>query len=189
MHVLIVAVNVLVVIVLHVADRKTFAITISGVLAALCLAMLYLKSISPVMDLTLYFIISLFPAIVLIEADHRYAWLFFISTSILSLILPVNKLEILFYYTFFGFYGIIKYYVQCYMKTLTGYIARVAFFILILILNYYAAGVFIPAGAYDLFSLPVLLLVATPLFFVYDYIYTLVINYYEDKISRMLRRH
>jgi hypothetical protein len=176
------------VIALHAVDRKSSAIAISGILAALCLTLLYLKSISPVMDLSIYFIISLFPAIVLIETDHKYSWLFFAVTSILSLVLPINKIELLYYYTFFGFYGIIKFYLEKRIKIIPCYIIKISFFIIILLLNYLVAASFIPVGAAELFSLPVLILVATPLFILYDYIYTLVINYYENNIRRRLRR-
>ncbi|MBN2884207.1 MAG: hypothetical protein JXN10_11810 [Clostridia bacterium] len=175
-------------IVLHAVDRKSSAIAISGILAALCLSLLYLKSISPVLDLSIYFIISLFPAVVLIETDHKYSWLFFAVISILSLVLPINKLELLYYYTFFGYYGIIKYYFEKYMKIIPSYIAKMTLFILILLFNYVVAASFIPAGAAELFRLPVLLIVATPLFFLYDYLYTLVINYYENNIRKRLRR-
>ncbi|HPQ45999.1 MAG TPA: hypothetical protein PLP30_01390 [Clostridia bacterium] len=175
-------------IVLRAADNKTFAIAVSGILGALCIALLYLMTLSPVMDLSIYFIISLFPAIVLIETDHGRAWLFFAATSLLSLILPVGKLQMLYYYTFFGFYGIIKFYCERYMNKVIGIISRTALFVLSLSFNYLVAGAFLPAGVYERFTLPILLLIAIPVFFIYDYIYTLVINYYENNIRKKLRR-
>lgn len=174
---------------MHAADSgRNRNIALSGILAGLTLVLLYFKSISPVMDLTLYFIISIIPAIVLIETKAGTAWLFFTATSLLSLLFPVNKLALLYYYTFFGYYGIVKYIVEKRFGLMKGLVLKLLVFIPSLLVNYYLAAEFIPANAVNIFGLPLLIVIASIVFFVYDYIYSLVVRYYENVISKRLRR-
>ena len=87
-------------------------IVVAGVLVALSVIILYLGCAIEVLDLTMSAIVSLLVVVIVIEMGYNYAWLSYVSTSILSLVLLPQKTPAIFYMCFMGFYPIIKSYVE-----------------------------------------------------------------------------
>ena len=85
---------------------------VAGVLVALSVIILYLGSAIEVLDLTMSAIVSLLVVVIVIEMGYNYAWLTYLATSILSLLLLPQKTPAIFYTCFMGFYPIIKSYVE-----------------------------------------------------------------------------
>ena len=97
------------------AKRKTNfdkRMVVAGVLVALSVIILYLGSAIEVLDLTMSAIVSLLVVVIVIEMGYNYAWLTYLATSILSLLLLPQKTPAIFYTCFMGFYPIIKSYVE-----------------------------------------------------------------------------
>lgn len=186
--VLIHAANVSVVIALHAADKKTATIALSGLLLALTIALLYVKTLIPVLDFSIYILISFFTGIVLQESNHRWAWIFFAASVILSLILPINKLAFLVFYSFFGYYGIVKYYIEKLKSKIIGFLFKLLFINLAVILNYFIASSFMPGILGEGIQLYLIVLIASVFIFIYDYVYTLAMVFYNGRIRKLLRR-
>lgn len=87
-------------------------IVVAGVLVALSVIILYLGSAIEVLDLTMSAIVSLLIVIIVIEMGYSYAWLTFVCTSILSLIMLPQKTSAIFYVCFVGYYPILKSYIE-----------------------------------------------------------------------------
>ena len=97
------------------ARRKTAfdkKIVVAGVLAALSVIILYLGCAIEVLDLTMSAIVSLLVVVIVIEMGYKYAWLTYIATSILAILLLPQKSPAIFYACFMGFYPIIKSYLE-----------------------------------------------------------------------------
>lgn len=90
-------------------DKK---IVVSGVLVALSVIILYLGCAIEVLDLTMSAIVSLLVVIIVIEMGYKYAWMTYLATAILSLVLLPQKSPAIFYACFMGFYPIIKSYIE-----------------------------------------------------------------------------
>lgn len=178
--------NVSVVIVLPAADNKSKIVALSGVLLAFAMALLFLKTVIPVWDFTIYIFISFFTGIILQEGNDRWSWVYFSALVVLSLILPVNKLSFLLFYTFFGYYGIIKYYIEKLKTKYIGFILKIGLVNLALILNYLVAKSFLPSIFGGVIQLYILIPVATVFIFIYDYIYTLAMVFYNSRIKSLL---
>ena len=176
-------------IVLRAVDNRTRIIAISGVLLGLAIALLYLKTLVPILDFSIYILISLFTGVIIQESNHGWAWLFFISSVLLSLILPVNKLSFLLFYSFFGYFGIIKFYIEKIKLKAAGFILKIVFINTAVILNYYIAASFLPGIFGDGIQLYLIMLVATAFVFIYDYIYTMVMVFYSGKLRKLIRRY
>jgi hypothetical protein len=101
-------------------------------------------------------------------------------------VLP-DKLGVIPYAIFFGLYGIVKFYIERLNRLVLEYILKFVYFnacvgIAIAALN----GFF----RYELSAaLPIWLLViaAEVVFFIYDFVYTLFINYYRNKLRAILK--
>ena len=83
-------------------------IGVSGVLVALSVIILYLGCAIEVLDLTMSAIVSLMVMVIVIELGYGYAWLTYLATAILSILLLPQKTPAIFYACFMGFYPIIK---------------------------------------------------------------------------------
>jgi hypothetical protein len=87
-------------------------IVVAGVLVALSVIILYLGCAIEVLDLTMSAIVSLLVVVIVIEMGYNYAWLSYVATSILSIVLLPQKTPAIFYMCFMGFYPIIKSYIE-----------------------------------------------------------------------------
>ena len=174
---------------MRAVDNRTRIITISGVLLGLSIALLYLKMLVPVLDFSIYILISFFTGVILQESNHGWAWLFFISSVILSLILPVNKLSFLLFYSFFGYFGIMKFYIEKINLKFVGFILKIVLINSAIILNYYIASTFLPGIFGKGIQLYLIMLVATAFVFIYDYVYTLAMVFYNSKLRKLIRRN
>ena len=87
-------------------------IVVSGVLVALSVIILYLGCAIEVLDITMSAIVSLLVVVIVIEMGYSYAWLTYIASAILSVILLPQKSPAIFYACFMGFYPILKSYIE-----------------------------------------------------------------------------
>lgn len=162
-------------------------IALMGVLLALVVITLYAESVIPTGKLSLYALSSFFTAVVIIEAGIKSGWLFYVSASLLSLILLPEKLAIIPYVVFFGVYGIIKYYIEKACGKLTGYVLKFLVFNASVLISYLFAKNFISQEAFEALPLWVAIPVLQFIFFVYDYVYSLFIEYFQLKIRKIIK--
>lgn len=163
---------------------KSRNIALGGVLGALCIAFLYLASYLPTSRLFLYGVSSVFSSVILIEAGHRWAWTFYGATSILGFFLIPDKMDIIPYAIFFGFYGIIKYYIEGIRLRAAQYIAKGAVFAAALVFSYILVRELFSPEFYSVLPLWALGIAAIAVLYLYDYIYTLFVIYYEKKLRK-----
>ena len=166
---------------------NTKMIAFNGILGALAVVCLLLASVLPTNKLSFYALSSFFMAVVIIESNIRAGWLFYLATSLLSLIIVPEKLSLVPYVIFFGLYGIVKYYIEKLNKLLLEYILKFVYFNICMgIALLFVSKLF----GYDLtVKLPwwLLIIALEIVFFIYDFVYTLFINYYRDKLKPRLK--
>lgn len=162
-------------------------IVICGVLVALSIIILYIGSMFQTLDLTMSAIVSLLVVVIVIEMGYSYAWLTYVATSILSLVLLPQKTPAIFYACFMGFYPIIKSHVErinsavlrWIIKLVVGNVALVAMFLLL--------SIFVPeefVGGWMLVATYVLGLTA---FIMYDIALTKLISLYFARIRDRIK--
>ncbi|HEX3029347.1 MAG TPA: hypothetical protein VHT34_08600 [Clostridia bacterium] len=160
-------------------------IALSGMLLALVIIALYLASFLPG-KLSLYALSSFLVAVIIIEFNVKAGWIFYIASCLLSLIIP-DKLSILPYILFFGIYGIIKMYIEMLRKIIIEYILKLLFF------NTFLLAAFLMLQKLDLIpaklqGMPIWIAAAVLqlVFLLYDYIYTMFIQYYCNRIKKFI---
>ena len=173
-------------IVLRVVDNRTKLVTLSGILLAVAMALLFIKTLLPVWDFSIYILISFFTGIVLQEGNDRWAWTYFLALVLLSLLLPVNKLSFLLFYSFFGFYGIIKFYIEKLHLKYIELLLKLLFINAAFVVNYIFASTFLPRIFSGGIQLYIIILIASIFIFIYDYIYTLAIVFYNSRFKKVL---
>ncbi len=88
------------------------ALTLSSVLAALSVLLLFLGSLFDVTDLAAVMIASLFVTLVVIECRGAWPWLLYIVVSVLSFLLFPGRFVSLEYALFGGIWPILKYWLE-----------------------------------------------------------------------------
>lgn len=149
----------------------------------------FVAAIMPTGRISLYALSSFYISVIIIESGIKYGIVFYFASSFAAFLLIPAKLDILPYFIFFGCYGLIKYLIEKLDKIWLEYILKLVYFNIVLAALYYFAVTFIfeDLTSNDGVLLWVVLAAAQIIFVVYDYVYTLFISYYKDKIKRILR--
>lgn len=92
--------------------KKAKKITVSAILAALSVVLLWLASVFPILSLSLIAIAGLLPAVVVIECGLAPAAAMYAVSCILALLLAPDKSCAILYAVLFGDYPFIKYFAE-----------------------------------------------------------------------------
>lgn len=164
--------------------HKTSAIALGGICLALTLIFIFAGSIVPGIELTLFAISSLFVAVMVIESGVSAGLILYAAAVILGIFIVPNKLAMIPYAFFFGYYGILKFFIEKISSGLSQIIIKAAFFAALLCVGLMGFKELM-LGSIHLPDYPVwiLILAGILIMLVYDYIYTLLINFYIKRIK------
>jgi len=172
-----------------VNDKNKFnakKVALSGMLLAMTVISLYFASFLP-MKLSLYALSSFLISVIIIEFDIKAGWVFYLSSCLLSLIIP-DKITLIPYVLFFGMYGIVKFYIERLRRILIEYIIKLIYFnIFVLIAVLLLKKLELIPVKFQNQPLWILIAVMEVLFILYDYVYTLFIQYYNIRIRKALK--
>lgn len=166
---------------------NTRIIALNGILGALCLVSLFLATFMPTNRLALYALSSFFISVAIVESGVKAGWLFYGSTTLLALIIIPEKLSLVPYIIFFGFYGLAKYYIEKINRIYLEYILKFIYFNLclgiawLLIKQLFVLEITVKLPWF------IVVIALEVVFLIYDFVYTLFIAYYRDRLKKMLR--
>lgn len=165
---------------------RTFKIAFGGICLALAVICMFGGSFIPGIDLTLFAVSSLFTAIMVIETGVGGGLLLFAGASILGLVLIPNKFAILPYLCFFGYYAVLKLYIEK-ISAPAGQIAcKCAFFALVLCVGLLGfRAVLAQAVALPEYPSAVLIIAGVVLLLLYDFILSFLISFYYRRFKRV----
>ena len=89
-------------------SQKTKKMTISALMAAMGVALLFIGALIETLDLSMAALASFFCIFAVIEMGGAYPWLIYSVTGVLSIILMPYSMGGWFYILFFGYYPILK---------------------------------------------------------------------------------
>ncbi len=166
-------------------------LSITAMFAAFTIIVLYLASVFPSMKLTFYFLSSVFIMGVLVEGMTGMAFLQYIVVSGLSLILmPVSYA--LPYIILFGHYGIGKFLIETKIRSFpVAFVLKLIYFDVALLGVYFAVVTtgLLPLGEiFDKLPIWAWALIAQPVFFIYDYLFSKITGFYNNAIRSRISR-
>ncbi len=167
-------------------SKKTYQISLGAMLTVLSLLTLYLSAVLPAGQLTLYFLSAVFIAPMLYERQPRAAFLVYVTTSVLSLLIMPGMILSLPYILLFGHYGIGKYLIEenCHRKR--AYLYKWIYYNICMILIYFTCFQVVAGEALRSLAWPWLLVGAQVAFVIFDFLYSRVIVLYKRYIRRAL---
>ena len=147
--------------------------SLGGILGALCIICIYFASSMPTSRIFLYGLSSIFCGIMVVETDRKWAWVFYGATSILSIFIIPNKAGLVPYILLLGYYGIMKYYIEKIQSVIFEILLCYIFIKVVLGLN---ISIKFPLWEFGILALAI--------FYLYDFIYTKFMIYYETKFKK-----
>lgn len=166
-------------------SKKAFTLALGGICLALTIIFMFAGSFAVGIELTLFAISSMFVAVMIIESGIGGGIILYIAAVIMGLMLVPNKVAIVPYAFFFGYYGIVKYLIEKLPNAAAQIIVKVAFFAVVLSVGLLGfKELLLEAIEMPVFPAAVLIIGGTLMLMLYDYIFTLVINIYMVKIKR-----
>lgn len=164
--------------------NKTFKIALGGICLALAVIFMFGASFVPGIELTLYLISSLFTAIMIIETGVGGGALVFGGASLLGLVLIPNKLALIPYVFCYGYYAILKFYIEKIKSGILQITVKVIYFAAIISIGLLgfkavlASGIHIPD-----YPVWVLIIAGTAMMILYDFVLTFLINWYMRRFK------
>ncbi|HHZ02298.1 MAG TPA: hypothetical protein GX396_05090 [Tissierellia bacterium] len=155
-----------------------------GVLLSLNQLFIILSSVIETNTIILMSLAALMVGVVIVEFREKAGIIFYLASVLLGYILTFDKVEFITYISFFGLYSIIKHYIEIKIfNKYISYVIKLIFFNTSLFVMYKMVRLFIP---FNMFWW--MIIGAQVLFFIYDYAFTMFINYYIITIKPKLKR-
>lgn len=153
-----------------------------GILLAVNIILLLLINVIPMNTLSLMGLASLPISIVIMEWGPKSGIAFYVGSIILGFIVIVNKAHWILYAPTFGVYGLVKYLIEKDRPIYIEYIFKLLFANIVMVLVYFLLKqfVYVPMNLMMIITLQAL-------FLIYDYMYTLFIDYYNRKLRKIIK--
>ena len=163
---------------------KTMKIALGGICLALTVIFLFGGSIVPGIELTLFAISSLFTAVMILETGVKGGVLLYAGAVLLGFAIIPNKLAMIPYAFFFGYYGIVKYYIEKLPGRWIQLALKTGLFAVLLSIGLIGFKKLL-LGSIHLPDYPVWLLILAGIAFLllYDFVYTFLIGFYLRRIK------
>ena len=165
--------------------NKTFKIALGGICLALAVISMFAATFVPGVDLTFFAISSLFTVVMILETGVGGGLLLYAAACILGLILIPGKIALVPYIFFFGYYGIVKFYIEKIKSGAVQIALKLIFFAALMCLGILAFKAVLAAGIH-LPESPSAVLIAggALMLLVYDYILTFIIQFYRRRFRQ-----
>lgn len=161
-------------------------VSFGGFISLLTVVSLYMTSLLPTLKLFFFALSTLFLFVMVMEFGVGYAFMTFVSSSFLGIILVPNKIILIPYIIFFGYYGIIKYLIEKINNIVLEWIFKITLFNIFTYLSFIIAkSIFVIQINIDL-PFWIIVILFQIVFIVYDYCYSLSISYYKKYIQKKI---
>jgi hypothetical protein len=166
-------------------NKRTQNIAIGGICLAGSVLSVFMASVVPGAELTLYAVSSLFVAVMILEAGMKGGWMLYAATVLLGLIVVPNKLALIPYAFFFGLYAIVKYYAEKKRRPAVQLAIKGAVFLGVFGTAYlFFRELFFGNIQLPDFPTPILVLAGMAFLYLYDFIFTQLLQIYRKRIRR-----
>ncbi|MGN0676027.1 MAG: hypothetical protein ACI4KG_09755 [Oscillospiraceae bacterium] len=166
--------------------KVSYKVSLGGIVAALCLLMMFLTAVFPPLNITLPLFAGMLITVVAIEVSCSWAFVTYAVVAVLSFFVTPDKEAWLFFTFFFGYYPVAKSFFEGLKSKLFCWLGKLAAFNISIIIIFYVTmnilgtvDLFEEFGFYNEWLIPALLAVGNLIFIFYDYTLTLIISCYK----------
>ena len=166
--------------------KTSYKVSLGGVVASLCLVMMFLTAVFPILSMTIPLFAGVLIAVVAIEISCSWAFVTYAVVVILAFFVTPDKDAWLFFSFLFGYYPILKSCFEGFKSKLICVICKFAvfnaavtaiFYVLMNILG--TLDLFEEFGFYNEWLIPGLFVFGNLVFIMYDYVMTIMVLAYK----------
>jgi hypothetical protein len=174
------------------SEKLSRKIAFAGIFTGIAVVLLYIGAIIPTGKLTLYFLASLPVAFTIIEFGARAGIAVYFAACILSVLVAGNIYGMLPFALLFGHYPIFKCFIERRRKVVVEVVLKLAVFNISVFFGYlFFKNLFMPElpanFTKNVWLLVVFCIASQGLFFIYDYVFSRLLFYYESRL-RIFKR-
>lgn len=175
------------------SSKIAYKVALCGVLSALSLVLMMFTTVIPVGTYALPVMAGILLVSVVIEFNTKWALAVYFAVSVLSLLLSGDKEAVLYFIAFFGFYPIVKSYIEKIKSKILQWALKYALFNACMVSAFYI-GIYllgVPLDSFDIlgYNLPlVFLFIGNIVFFLYDRcVNVVIINYITKWRNKLIK--
>lgn len=173
--------------------EKSFKASFGGISAALSLIIMAILGSFQSMTYAAPVICGFFIAFAVIEFNSKFAFALYLAVSVLALAVVPNKEAVVFYALFFGFYPILKGFIESRTKGAVSWIIKYVIFNIAIIIAYLICSKLLnipydEVGFLGKFTLLFLWGSGNVAFLIYDIAFTRVVTLYIYKWQKYVKR-
>lgn len=131
---------------------------------------------------------SFFTGVMFIEGRLKYSLLTFAVVSLLGFVLPVDRMSLIYYVCFFGYYPIIKSYIERINKLSVEIIIKTVFFFIISFSLCYGIISFTGQSLSDKIPWQGVAIIGVLVLHIFDYVLSILFDFYVKKIRTKIKR-
>lgn len=173
--------------------NRSIQLAYCSIITAAATMLMVLTGFVPIGTYAIPAFAGLFPVLIVIEFGTGWAWAVYCAVSLLSVFVAVDKEAVLFFILFFGYYPILKSFIEKKQKRILELLLKLFVFNAAAILDFFLGTKLlgVPLKSYTIFNFyaPWLFLIAGNITFViYDYALSLLIHEYCKKFHPIIRK-
>ena len=172
---------------------RSFKAALGGIIAALSIVLMFSTGIVPTLTYAIPAICGALLMAVVIEISPAFAGVIYVAVSILSVLVVADKEAAIMYVAFFGYYPIIKSFIERKPGIIRSWIIKYFIFNVAVVTAYFAASKVLVITFADIeflgkFALPALLLAGNVVFAIYDIALTRLVTAYLNVWQKYIKR-
>lgn len=167
--------------------NKSKRISLGAMITVISIVLMFMTSVIPTTKIFLVSLASFLTAVIVIEAGVSTALVSFFATSILGFLIVPRKILVAPYALFFGYYAVIKLFIERIDNIVLEWIIKMLIFNIIIVIKYLLLTTFIINELNLPFHIGFIVLALQVVFIIYDYVFSMFIQYYNTKISKHIK--
>ena len=172
---------------------KSGKIALGGLLTALGVVLMFLTGLIPIGTYALPAIAGVLLIVAVIEIGAKWAWMIYAAVAVLSLLFAADKEAALLFVLFFGYYPVLKSFLERISNKVLSWISKFAVFNVAVVACFFLAVNFLqlPEDSFTVFGiyLPwVFLIIGNDVFLIYDIALSGLVATYVEKLHHRVTK-
>ena len=172
---------------------KSGKIALGGLLTALGVVLMFLTGLIPIGTYALPAIAGVLLIVAVIEIGAKWAWMIYAAVAVLSLLFAADKEAALLFVLFFGYYPVLKSFLERISNKVLSWISKFAVFNVAVVACFFLAVNFLqlPEDSFTVFGIYLLwvfLILGNAVFLIYDIALSGLVATYVEKLHHRVTK-
>lgn len=172
---------------------NSFKIALGGIVAALSIVLMFSTGLISTLTYAIPAVAGMLLIVISIEISPKFATIVYVAVSLLSLLVVADKEAAVMYAAFFGYYPIVKGFIEKKLSGVVEWIVKYIIFNMAVISAYFVVSKIFMISYEDLgslgkYAMPIFLIVCNIVFFLYDIALTRILSTYLYNWRKYIKR-